>query len=128
MYKTSGNNLPYIIALDDEKDLLDIFKFCMGSKGYEVDIATEEQSFWDLMKLKTPAIIFLDIQMPGKQGNDLCKEIKANTTTSKIPIVFLSGKVDAVELAAQSCADGCIMKPFDCSMVIAEIGRVLNKS
>ena len=73
----------------------------------------------------SPDLIFLDIQMPGKQGNDLCKELKANPLTSNIPVIFLSGKDDAPKLAAESCADGCISKPFDSDMVIAEIERIL---
>ncbi len=119
---------PYIIALDDEIDLLEMFKICMEASGYEVDIATKEQIFRDLINLRTPAVIFLDIQMPGKQGNELCKELKANAATANIPIVFLSGKEDAYKLAAQSSADGCIQKPFQCNMVVAEIERIMARS
>ncbi len=125
MKNTPANKLPYLIALDDEKDLLEIFKFGMGSKGYEVDIATEEKSFWNLLKSKAPAVIFLDIQMPGKQGNDLCRELKGNAETSNIPIIMLSGKADAFQLAAHSGADGCIMKPFTCNTVVSEIERIM---
>lgn len=128
MKEISVKALPYIIALDDEIDLLEMFKLCMEARGYEVDIATNEQAMMDLIKVKTPAVIFLDIQMPGKQGNEMCKELKANATTANIPIVFLSGKEDALQLAAESRADGCISKPFHCNMVVAEIDRIMANS
>ena len=98
----------------------------MVPKGYEVDITTNETVFWELISKRKPAIIFLDIQMPGKQGNELCKEIKLKRSTADIPIIFLSGKDDAATIATESCADGFVSKPFDSQMVIAEIQRILT--
>ena len=115
----------YLIALDDEIDLLKMFQLCMKPKGYDVDITTDEDLFWQLIKVKKPSVIFLDIQMPGKQGTAFCRELKANEETSHIPVVFLSGKEDAFELASDSCADGCIRKPFNSDVVVAELKRIL---
>lgn len=127
MKETQEKARPYIVALDDEIDLLTLFKFSLLPQGYEVDIATEEAMFWKLIHSKKPSIIFLDIQMPGKQGNELCKELKSNAATSEIPIVFLSAKHDAPQIAAASQADGCIQKPFNSKMVVEEIERIFSR-
>ncbi len=127
MKETLEKNRPYIVALDDEIDLLTLFKFSMLPEGYEVDIATEEGMFWELIHSKKPSIIFLDIQMPGKEGTELCKELKSNSATAEIPIIFLSAKHDAPQIAAASHADGCIQKPFNSKMVVAEIERIFSK-
>ena len=65
---TFVNNPPYLIAADDEQDLLTLFKISMKAKGFKVGISTNAKNLWALLRRKQPDVLFLDIQMEGVDG------------------------------------------------------------
>ena len=122
---TFVNNPPYLIAADDEKDLLTLFEVSMKAKGYTVGISTNAKNLWALLRRKLPDVLFLDIQMGGVNGGELCQQIKKKKETAGIPIVMLSANDNVEEIAKQCGADGFVHKPFKTEKILQEIERIL---
>lgn len=120
---TTLNKTPYIIAVDDEADLLFLFQQVITKKGCEVKTSVCGANLWELIKLRIPDIIFLDILMGSVNGGDICHELKAHPLTEKIPVILLSGNQDIEQIALQSGADGWLQKPFDADKIMNEVYR-----
>lgn len=101
-----------------------LFKASLVSKGYDVDTSLNGNHLWEKLSLKLPDIIFLDIQMKGIHGGELCRQLKQNKTTGDIPIILLSGNDNTQQLAEDCGADGFINKPSNTKAIVAEIDRI----
>jgi DNA-binding response OmpR family regulator len=79
--------------------------------------------------LEIPDWILLDVRMPRMSGYEACVQIKANKTTHKIPVVFLSAKGQESEVRAglESGADEYILKPFSPEQLNEQIQTILEK-
>ncbi len=88
----SCNNKPNILIVDDEPFYLDLLMDLLSSQ-YSVSIASDgAQAISMANSNKPPMLVLLDVVMPGMDGYDVCKILKADPTTHDIPIIFLTGK------------------------------------
>ncbi len=124
--KTLTRASPYVIAVDNEKDLLMLFKQCLGAWGYEVETSLNAKDLWPMLLKKKPDIIFLDIHMDGVDGGMICHELKQNKNTADIPVVMLSGNDNIEAITAKFCADGYLKKPFSTHKIVELINKLLR--
>jgi len=115
-----------ILVIDDEPEITDIIETFLENAGYEVK--SENSSVIGIERAKTflPDLVLLDIMMPFMDGYEACKELKKSEETSKIPVIFLTGK-DARSDEGKSFkvgGDMFIKKPFSCERLL-EIVRVV---
>ena len=115
-----------ILVIDDEPEITDIIETFLENTGYKVK--SENSSVIGIERAKTfvPDLILLDIMMPFMDGYEVCKELKKSEETSKIPVIFLTGK-DARSDEGRSFevgGDMFIKKPFSCERLL-EIVRVV---
>jgi CheY-like chemotaxis protein len=125
--QTLTNAIPYIIAVDNEKDLLMLFKSCLTSWGFEVATSLNAADLWSLLLKKKADVIFLDIHMDGVDGGAICEKLKKNKTTAGIPVIMLSGNDNIEVITKQFCADGFLKKPFTTQKIVEVVNRVLAK-
>lgn len=119
-----------ILIVDDDPDVVDYLKLILEIEGYHVIKAYNAQETLIKTRDENPDLIFLDIRMPGMNGYDACKIIKANHATRDIPIllqtaVFQKGYLSKGEDAG---GDGYILKPFSKKRVLKIIEENLEKS
>jgi twitching motility two-component system response regulator PilG len=103
-----------IVAVDDSLTVRKIVSITLERMGYRVMTAREGQQGIELVDRQKPDLILLDITMPGMDGYQVCKAIKQNPATRKIPVVMLSGKdgfFDKVKGRLAGATD-YITKPF----------------
>ena len=124
----SPNKKTNLLVVDDDEDLLVLFWLTMRSKGYQVEISKNAETFWDDIFTTKPDVIILDIHMPGIDGRVLCKELKAHEGTSKIPVILLSANADVASIASETGANGYIQKPFSADKVMDEVDRILQRA
>ena len=117
---------PYILAVDDENDLLMLLKKSLVSRGYEVATLLNADHFWETLHSTHPDLIFLDIRMNGIDGGDLCNQLKKDPATASIPVVILSASHNLPEVAKTCGADGFVSKPYSTEKIVSEISRVLT--
>jgi two-component system copper resistance phosphate regulon response regulator CusR len=117
-----------ILLVEDEIKLCNIIKEELTNLGYNVNIATDGLVAESLFKKNNYSLVLLDISLPGKNGFELCKLMRASN--KKIPIIMLTAfgeiqdKVDAFNLGA----DDYIVKPFHFDELFARIRVLLKRS
>ena len=117
------------MAVDDEEKIVNLLKFNLEQEGYKpVTAFTAQEALQKLSKQKIDLIV-LDIMLPGKDGYQLCRELKTKQEYSKIPIIFLSARtevkdvVDGLSLGAEDY----IKKPFSVRELISRIKAILRR-
>lgn len=107
---------PTILVVDDTEDNLDLLEFALKRKPIKMLRATSGKDCLSIAKEHNPDLILLDIQMPEMDGFETLRHLRANRSTSKIPIVFLTAqKKDAasIEAGLEMGAEGYLTKPID---------------
>lgn len=115
-FRTTGHGwgLPRILVIEDNKELTEYLKALLGGE-YQVNTAEDGISGVEQAVAHIPDIILCDVMMPGKDGYQVCKELKSDYRTSHIPIVMLTARADSGSRATglECGADDYITKPFD---------------
>jgi len=115
-----------ILAVDDSESNIDILLDALGSE-YEIVVALDGESALEIVAEDKPDLILLDIMMPGIDGFEVLKRLKASPVTADIPVVILSARTGADDWARglESGAADYLTKPFDIPDVKACIIRHL---
>lgn len=104
-----------ILIVDDEPDIVNLTSFILEKEGYEVIVAEDAKDCRAQLKKDRPDLILLDVMLPGEDGWELSKKIKANKDTKSIPIVMFTVRA-SLESKEKSLyyanADAQIDKPF----------------
>jgi two-component system alkaline phosphatase synthesis response regulator PhoP len=119
-----------ILVVDDEKDIVDILKYNL-EKEHEFDVLAAYNGKEALELVEShPDLILLDIMMPELNGFEVCKQLKQNPATSKIPVIFLTAKENEIDeiLGLELGADDYIHKPLSPRKVIARVKSVIRRS
>lgn len=120
-----------ILVVDDEKDIVDLLKYNLEKeKEFEVITALNGKEALSNVTENKPDLILLDIMMPEINGFEVCKRLKSNATTSKIPIIFLTAKENEIDeiIGLELGADDYIQKPISPRKVIARVKSVIRRT
>jgi CheY-like chemotaxis protein len=108
---------PLILAVDDDEAILDVVQWALEDEGYVVKRATDGKQALELVHILNPALILLDMRMPGMNGWEFAQAYGASDDR-RAPLVVMTAAQDACQLAAEIRADDCIGKPFDMYQLI----------
>ena len=128
--KNDHNQLEQILLVDDNTTNLQILHQTLNGRGYRLLIAKNGKSALAITHEVKPSLILLDIMMPGMDGYEVCRRLKADPETKEIPVIFLSAlddtanKVKGLDLGAVDY----ISKPFQAEEVIARVNTHLTIS
>lgn len=87
-------NKKHVLAVDDDKDFLEIIEAKLGKKGFKITTANDGKEAVEKAKAVNPDLILMDVQMPGKDGISATLDLAADENTNKIPIIFLTSLGD----------------------------------
>ena len=116
-----------ILIVDDTPNYRQALMRLLGGKAYSVTAAGDGESALRLAQSQSPDLILLDATMPGMDGYEVCRQLKADAATSGIPVIFISGD-DRVVNKVQAFASGgvdFIAKPHDDEEVLARVSTHL---
>ncbi|HLS06590.1 MAG TPA: response regulator YycF [Bacillota bacterium] len=115
-----------ILVVDDEQPIADILKFNLEKEGYEVIVAYDGEEAINLALEEKPDLILLDIMLPKKDGNEVCREIRK---TENMPIIMLTAKDSEIDkvLGLELGADDYVTKPFSNRELIARVKANLRR-
>ncbi len=116
--------------MDDEPDLLELVSYNLKKEGFDVATASDGEEALEKIRKSNFHLIILDLMLPGIQGTDLCRILKAHDDTSGIPIIMLTAKSEELDkvLGLEMGADDYITKPFSPKELVARVKAVLRRS
>jgi sigma-B regulation protein RsbU (phosphoserine phosphatase) len=112
-----------ILVVDDDEFSREYLRLLLEAGGYVVREAAGGDTALEMLRSGPVALVLLDIVMPGRDGLDICMEIKADPALVDIPVIFLSSRSDVQDKIAGLEAGGAdyVSKPFDAGEVLARV-------
>ena len=128
----SGEPSPpaFILVVEDNPANQLLIQFTLETSGFQVDVAGSAADALESIGRRRPALILMDIQLPGQDGLALTRQLKADPDLSAIPVVALTARAMASdrELCLAAGCSGYISKPIDTRTISAEIDRFLTSA
>lgn len=115
-----------VIIVDDSRELLEVLKYFLEEKGFEVETVTKQDELIPLIKSYSPDLIILDIYLQGEDGREICKELRKQEETKYLCILMFSASAKALINYKDYGADGYLEKPFGLNEVIEKIESSLE--
>lgn len=118
------NNL--VLIVDDEKNICELIRLYVEKEGYNTCVVNDGKLAVEKFREVRPDIVILDIMLPGKDGWQVCREIRAESNT---PVIMLTAKGEVFDkvLGLELGADDYIVKPFEPKELVARIKAVLRR-
>jgi len=123
-------DIPRILVIDDEPDIVDLVSYNLRKEGFTVSTASDAEEALEKIRAEDFSLILLDLMLPGMQGMELCRVLKKDSKTEHLPIIMLTAKVEEVDrvLGLESGADDYITKPFSPRELVARVKAVLRRA
>ncbi|MCX8116408.1 MAG: response regulator transcription factor [Desulfobacterota bacterium] len=118
-----------ILIIEDEKDIADLIEYHLTQSGFQVLQTQSGPSGLEQARRLRPALIVLDLMLPGMDGRDLCRALKSDPATRSIPIVMLTAKAEEVDriVGFEIGADDYVTKPFSPRELVLRIKAILRR-
>jgi len=118
-----------ILIIEDEKDIVKMLDYNLKKEGFRTLSIHDGEAAIDSAHREHPDLILLDLMLPGMDGLEVCKAIKADTKTASIPIIMLTAKAQESDkvVGLELGADDYVTKPFSPRELIARIKAVLRR-
>ncbi|MFZ5648419.1 MAG: response regulator [Bacillota bacterium] len=112
-----------VLVVDDEQNILELIRYNLEKEGYRVLAATDGNMALDLAGRERPDLILLDVMLPGFDGLSVCRSLRQNEATRKIPIIMISARGEELDkvLGLELGADDYVTKPFSIRELLARI-------
>ena len=120
-----------ILIVDDDRDLSELTQSVLGRAGYEVIISHDSSTGIDMAKKQKPNLILMDVMLPGMNGAEVVKLLKADPILKDVPVIFFTALLSEAD---QHNADGirvdgknytAIAKPYEIKDLLEKIKKIL---
>lgn len=115
-----------ILIVDDNEDIREVLATYVAKEGFEPVIASDGLEALDMFEKTDPAVVLLDVMMPGMDGYTVCEKIRE---TSQVPIILITAKGEDYDkvMGLDTGADDYVVKPFSATEVMARVRAVLRR-
>lgn len=119
-----------ILVVEDEAPIQELLQFNLERKKYRVKVADSGEEGLTLAAEFLPDLILLDIMLPGADGLEVCKRLKANEKTESIPIIMLTALCEEADIVTglELGADDYVTKPFSPRVLLARVKAALRRN
>lgn len=119
---------PAVLIVEDDPETRHFYTDALSRDGFRVDQAHNGHQAFDKAISSPPDLVLLDIAVPGIDGIELCRRLRAHAGTRSVPILAITGYGDRhyEDRAASAGADRVLIKPCDAEMLVQEARRLLN--
>jgi two-component system phosphate regulon response regulator PhoB len=118
-----------ILVVDDEEDIRELVRYNLSKGGYTVTTASTGEEALRIAHEVRPMLVVLDIMLPGIDGLEVCRRIKADAALQNTPIVMISalGEEKDVVTGLELGADDYVAKPFSPGVLLARVKSVIRR-
>jgi len=119
-----------ILIIEDEPDILQLLEYNLKKEGYKTLTATTGEEGLAIARAELPDLIVLDLMLPGVDGLDVCRSLKAESKTADISIVMVTARNEEADIVTglELGADDYLAKPFSPRVLLARIKAALRKT
>ncbi len=119
---------PHILIADDNAMNLDILQTRLAIHGYQIVTATDGQAALDLARERQPDLLLLDVMMPGLDGLEVCRRLRADASLPFMPIILVTARADSKDVVSglDAGADEYLTKPIDQAALVARVKSMLR--
>lgn len=116
-----------ILVVDDEQNIVELAKLYLQNEGYRVEVAGDGAEALKKIEALRPALVVLDLMLPEVDGWEVCRQVRA---TSSTPIIMLTARDDDVDkiVGLELGADDYMTKPFNPRELVARVKAVLRRT
>jgi DNA-binding response OmpR family regulator len=127
---TVRRTLKKILVVDDERDLIDLISYNLKRHGYDVLTAADGLEALEQASNEAPDLILLDLMLPGIDGNEVTRRLKADPKTATIPLIMLTAKGEETDIVVGLTlgADDYVTKPFSMKVLLARVSSLLRRA
>jgi len=118
-----------VLIVEDEKDIAELVAYNLKREGFRTRIADSGEKGLALAATARPSLILLDLMLPGVDGREVCRRLKAGEATHSIPVVMLTARGEDTDVVTglELGADDYIAKPFSPKVLVARVRSVLRR-
>jgi two-component system, OmpR family, phosphate regulon response regulator PhoB len=118
-----------VLIIEDEKDLAELLAFNLEKEGYAATCVHDGKLGLELASSDLPDLILLDLMLPGLLGTEVCKALRKDQRTARIPIIMITAKGDEIDrvVGFEVGADDYIVKPFSMRELTLRVKAILRR-
>lgn len=120
---------PTVLVVDDERDLVEMISLNLERNGFSPITAFTGTSALEMARKHRPSLILLDLMLPGVEGTEVARRLRADAATEQIPIIMLTARTEEMDMVVGLAmgADDYVTKPFSMKVLIARVKAVLRR-
>lgn len=122
-------SLPEILVVEDEADIQELIRYVLDKEGFPVRVASDGAAALREVRAAPPGLVLLDLMLPGLDGLEVCRRLRAQPDTAELPIIMLTAKGEESDVVAglNLGADDYITKPFSPRVLLARLQAVIRR-
>jgi len=128
---TAGETMAIrVLVVDDEKDIVELVRYHAAKAGFECVAGGDGPTALRLVRELQPDVVILDLMLPGLDGLQVCRRLREDPATARLPIIMLTAKAEEVDriLGLELGADDYVVKPFSPRELMARVRAVLRRT
>jgi two-component system phosphate regulon response regulator PhoB len=120
----------HILIVEDEADLAELVAFNLRQAGYTVETAGSGDAALRAVGHRVPDLVILDLMLPDISGTEVCRRLRQDATTKRVPVVMLTARGEEVDRVHgfEVGADDYVTKPFSPRELVLRVGAVLRRA
>jgi len=119
-----------ILVAEDDPDIASLLAHSLQKAGYEADVVSSGKDVLPRIRKTPPDLLLLDLMLPGQDGLEVCRAVRADDNTAGIPIIMVTAKGEESDriVGLELGADDYITKPFSPGEVVARVRALLRRA
>jgi DNA-binding response OmpR family regulator len=127
--KGESMSKPTVLVVEDDPDIVEVLVYNLRREGYVVDSVGDGERGLALALSRKPDIVLLDLMLPGMDGMEVCRRLRAKEDGADVPVIMLTAKGEETDvvLGLEMGADDYVTKPFSPREVLARVRALLRR-
>ena len=127
---TDNNTTIHVLVVDDDDAIRDLLCDFLHDNQLTTDQAAHHAQMWQALQQRTPDVVILDINMPQRNGIELCRELRESPKYRHLPIIMLTARSSSLDtiMGLETGADDYVAKPFEPLELLSRIRSVVRRS